>query len=245
MYCFIWTAVIGTVFILCDVTNNFNSQQIGDEKQQHEPEAARAAAPNASAASTSIAPWDSDPIEDGWGVWIKAWDNYPVLLNAVSGHSYQYSKKHCAVKCAIGRRFPPCLIRSHSLQHGATSSYDDFKTADERLFVVKGSKNRTIKSLLNRRQYLHESVTDYITQVLNLRCWSNHLSCLVSLTVRTTRMRRNTSWLQNSLWSKVACLSTAQQLLLHETTISMKEFSKLASAAQSAEVLRDNYNWVE
>ena len=76
---------------------------------------------------------DSD--KESWNVWIKAWDNYLVILSALSPSSMSDEVKNAMLLNALGAEGFH-LATSDPVLSNPTSSYTDVKAAATRLFSV-------------------------------------------------------------------------------------------------------------
>ena len=125
-----------------------------------------AAIPNMAVASAFVgrppAPFLETPDSDkeSWNVWIKAWDNYLVVLSSTSDEL----KNNAMLLNALGAEGFR-LATSDPVLSNPTSSYTNVKAAATRLFSVKGSEVRAIKNLLSRRQHSDKTVGSYVTEL--------------------------------------------------------------------------------
>ena len=194
-----------------------------------------AAIPNMAVASAFVgrppAPFLETPDSDkeSWNIWIKAWDNYLVVLSALSPSSMSDEVKYAMMLNALGAEGFR-LATSDPVLSNPTSSYTDVKAAATHLFSVKGSEVRAIKNLLSRRQHSDETVGSYVTEL-------RALAQLTSLSkfVDATNNTNAEDCILAAMLALGVKLRTAQHRLLREETISLKEFANLASAAESAE----------
>ena len=195
-----------------------------------------AAIPNMAITSTFVgrppAPFLETPDSDkeSWNVWIKSWDNYLVVLSALFPGAIPDSVKNAMLLNALGTEGFR-LATSDPILADPTASYTAVKAAATRLFSVKGSEVRAIKNLLSRRQQSDETVSSYVTEL-------RALAQLTSLStfIDTASNENAEDYILAAMLALGVKSRTAQQRLLREEALSLKQFINLASAVESAEV---------
>ena len=152
------------------------------------------------------------------------------MLSALSPGAIPDSVKNAMLLNALGTEGFR-LATSDPILSDPTASYTAVKAAATRLFSVKGSEVRVIKNLLSRRQQSDETVSSYVTEL-------RALAQLTSLStfIDTASNENAEDYILAAMLALGVKSRTAQQRLLREEALSLKQFINLASAVESTEV---------
>ena len=223
------------IYTTCNTLQDWRREKMDSDSDDVSAPAQIAAIPNLAVASAFVgrppAPFLETPDSDkeSWNVWLKSWDNYLVVLSSLSPGAISDSVKNAMLLNALGTEGFR-LATSDPILSDPTSSYTAVKAAATRLFSMKGSEVHAIKNLLSRRQQSDEMVSSYVTEL-------RALAQLTSLStfINTASNENAEDYILAAMLALGVKSRTAQQRLLREEALSLKEFTNLASAVESAE----------